>query len=74
MCLDNIIDNMLKGINKQFEVMVYNIIDLVITICLLYFLIPVLGIKGFIISIYVSEIFNFSVSYFELYKKVFKNF
>lgn len=74
MCLDNVIDNMLKGLNKQFEVMFYNIIDLVITICLLYFLIPILGIKGFIISIYVSEIFNFSVSYFELYKKVFKNF
>ena len=74
MCLDNVIDNMLKGLNKQFEVMLYNIIDLVITICLLYFLIPVLGIKGFIISIYVSEIFNFFVSYFELYKKVFKNF
>lgn len=68
MCLDNIIDNMLKGLNKQFKVMVYNIIDLLITICLLYFLIPILGINGFIVAIYVSEIFNFSVSYYELYK------
>lgn len=68
MYLDNIIDSMLKGLNKQFEVMIYNILDLIITITLLYFLLPVIGIKGFIISIYVSEIFNFSVSYFELYK------
>lgn len=67
-CLDNIIDNMLKGLNKQFEVMVYNIIDLVITIILLCFLIPALGINGFIISIYISELFNFVVSYYQLRK------
>lgn len=66
--LDNIIDNMLKGLNRQFKVMIYNIIDLIITICLLYFLLPILGISGFIIAIYVSEIFNFLVSYLELHK------
>ncbi len=64
--LDNIIDNMLKGLNKQFKVMLCNIADLVITISLLYFLLPELGITGLIISIYVSEIFNFTVSYLEL--------
>ncbi len=68
MCLDNIIDNILKGLNMQFKVMVYNIIDLIITITLLYFLIPFLGINGFIIAMYVSEIFNFLVSYLELRK------
>ena len=68
MYLDNVIDSMLKGLNRQFNVMICNILDLVITIALLYFLLPIIGIKGFIISIYVSEIFNFLVSYLELYK------
>lgn len=66
MYLDNIIDNMLKGLNRQFKVMLCNIADLVITISLLYILLPKLGITGFIISMYVSEIFNFTVSYLEL--------
>lgn len=68
MCLDNIIDNMLKGLNKQFKVMLYNIIDLGITICLLYFFIPIWGMNGFILTIYISEIFNFSISFYELYQ------
>ena len=68
MYLDNIIDNMLKGLNRQFKVMLCNIADLVITISLLYFLLPELGVTGFIISMYVSEIFNFTVSYLELRK------
>lgn len=66
MYLDNIIDNMLKGLNRQFKVMLCNIADLIITISLLYFLLPSFGILGFIISMYVSEIFNFTVSYLEL--------
>lgn len=68
MYLDNIIDNILKGLNQQFKVMICNILDLGITIGLLYFLLPILGIKGFIVAIYVSEIFNFIVSYWQLYK------
>ena len=68
MYIDNIIDNMLKGLNRQFKVMLCNIADLVITISLLYFLLPILGISGFIISMYVSEIFNFTISYLELRK------
>lgn len=67
-CLDNIIDNMLKGLNMQFEVMICNIVDLAITIILLCFLIPILGVNGFIISMYISELFNFVVSYYQLRK------
>ena len=68
MYLDNIIDNMLKGLNRQYKVMLCNIYDLIIAITLLYFLLPILGMDGFIICIYVSEIFNFIVSYLELRK------
>ena len=66
--LDNIIDSMLKGLNKQFGVMLCNIADLIITICILYFLLPIWGVSGYIFAIFVSEIFNFTVSYVQLYK------
>lgn len=65
---DNILDNMLKGLNKQFSVMVCNILDLVLTIGFLYFFLPILGLRGYLLSIVISEIFNFCISYFELYK------
>ena len=68
MYIDNIIDNMLKGLNQQFKVMFCNIIDLIISISILYILLPKIGITGFIIAIYVSEIFNFTVSYITLKK------
>lgn len=70
MYLDNIIDNMLKGLNRQFNVMICNILDLLITISILYFLLPILGITGFVIAIYVSEIFNFLVSFLELKRAI----
>ena len=70
MYLDNIIDNMLKGLNQQFNVMFCNIIDLIISILILYFLLPEVGIIGYIFAIYVSEIFNFVISYISLRKAV----
>ena len=65
---DNVLDSMLKGLNKQFRVMVCNIIDLILTICILYFTLPFLGITGYLLAIMISEIFNFVVSFFQLYK------
>lgn len=67
MYLDNVVDSILKGLNKQVGVMICNILDLIITILLLYFLLPILGINGYIVVIYVSEIFNFSFSFWQLY-------
>lgn len=65
---DNILDSMLKGLNKQFSVMACNISDLVLTIIVSYFLLPILGLKGYLLSIMISEVFNFCISYFQLYK------
>ena len=65
---DNILDSILKGLCKQTEVMLVNIIDLILTISILYFSLPVLGLTGYILAIMVSEIFNFSVSHYQLYK------
>ena len=65
---DNILDSMLKGLNKQFGVMICNILDLILTICILYFLVPSLGLTGYLFAIMISEVFNFCVSYIQLYK------
>ena len=68
MYMDNIIDSILKGLNKQFGVMLCNVLDLSITTCFIYFLLPVLGINGFIISIFISELLNFCISLFQMVK------
>lgn len=65
---DNIIDSMLKGLNKQFSVMFCNILDLLLMIGILYFFLPILGLSGYLLAIMISEVFNFCVSYFQLYK------
>lgn len=65
---DNILDSILKGLNKQVNVMSCNILDLILTIIILYFSLPVLGLTGYLLGIMISEIFNFCVSYFHLYR------
>lgn len=65
---DNIIDSMLKGLNKQFGVMVCNILDLVLTIGVLYFLLPSFGLTGYLLAIMISEVFNFCISFFQLHR------
>ena len=70
MYIDNIIDGMLKGINEHVSVMICNILDLVVTICIIFFAVPFLGMNGYILSIFVSEILNFSVSLYQLKRRV----
>lgn len=79
MYIDTIIDNLLKGVNESFKVMCCNVLDLVSTIAILYFLVPIFGMKGYIFSIYFSEILNFTISSFQLRKRIkfdlsFKNY
>jgi len=69
MYLDTIIDAMLRGLDRQVEVMYCNIADLFITISLIYSFIPIYGIYGYIAILYISEIFNFSISVYQLYKE-----
>lgn len=68
MYMDNIIDCILKGLNKQFGVMCCNILDLSVTTCFIYFLLPVMGIAGYVVSIFISELLNFCVSLFQMIK------
>jgi len=62
MYLDIVIDSILKGLDAQVSVMVINILDCVISICFIYFFVPSLGFSGYIISIFISEVVNFSLS------------
>ena len=70
MYIDNIIDNMLKGINEQVGVMCCNILDLVITISIIFFIVPIYGISGYIFSICISELLNFTISCIQLKRKI----
>ncbi len=66
MYVDSIADGMLKGLNEQVAVMKCNILDLFISTGLLYFLLPVLGIYGYIVVLYVSELLNTIISMIQL--------
>lgn len=70
MYIDNIIDNMLKGINEQVSVMICNIIDLLVTISIIFFIVPIMGMYGYILSIFVSELLNFTISSIQLKKRI----
>lgn len=73
MFVDNVIDSILKGLNKQVPIMWVNIIDLFSSIVLIYIFVPKLGVSGYIISLYFSEIINLILSSFVLWKN-FKNY
>lgn len=66
--LDKVIDAMLRGLDKQVGVMFCNIIDLISTIALIWLLVPVFGIYGYIAIIAISEILNFTISLIQLYR------
>lgn len=68
MYLDIVIDSILKGLDAQVDVMIVNILDCLISISFIYFLVPILGFSGYIISIFVSEIIDFSLSGYKLLK------
>jgi stage V sporulation protein B len=68
MYLDTIIDSILKGLDKQVSVMKCNIADLFISIIVIYFLVPIYGIYGYVAAIFISELFNFSISLYILVK------
>lgn len=69
MYIDNVVDGMLKGLNKQVAVMKCNILDLFLSIILMYALLPICGIYGYIIVLFVSELLNGCISIFQLIKE-----
>ena len=62
MYLDDIVDAVLKGINCQVTVVRINILDSAVGICLMWWLLPVYGIRGYLTVIAVGEILNGTLS------------
>ena len=58
MYLDSIADGMLKGLGEYNRVLAYSSIDTVISIAMIYFLVPKAGLYGYIAVIYVSTMIN----------------
>lgn len=62
MYMDTTVDFMLKGLGEQFYVMKINILDSGFGVLFSLFIIPRLGIRGYILSIFFSEIINAALS------------
>lgn len=56
--LDQIVDSILKGLNQQLSAMKYNSVDSLIRVLIILFLVPICGLKGYIIMLYTGTIFN----------------
>ncbi len=69
--VDTVVDSVLRGLDAQVGVMIINILDLIISTSFIYFLVPKLGLIGYIISIYISEVLNFTISLIQLIKIVY---
>lgn len=62
MYLDSVVDSMLKGLNQQMSNLHYNIADSCLRIAAIWIFLPKYGINAYIAMLYVSELFNLSLS------------
>lgn len=62
MYLDTATDAMLKGLGQQVYSMNVNILDALISVIAVALLVPRMGIMGYLVTIYITEIFNASLS------------
>lgn len=62
MYLDTIVDGILKGIGEQISSMRYNIIDALVSVALIYVLLPKFAIAGYIFTVFFARILNFLLS------------
>ena len=70
MYLDHVTDSILKGIGEHIFSMWVNVADAILSICLVYVLLPILDIEGYALVIILMELFNFSLSYVRLKKRI----
>jgi stage V sporulation protein B len=66
--LDIVVDGMLKGLGEQVSSMRYNVLDSLISVILIYFLLPKYAINGYVFTIIFTEVFNFLLSVNRLIK------
>jgi stage V sporulation protein B len=60
--LDSVCDGMLRGLGEQMYNMKVNIADSIISVILIYVLLPRYAVYGYVFIIYFTEIFNFTLS------------
>lgn len=70
MYLDHVTDSILKGIGEHVYSMWINISDSLLSVILVYILIPIMGISGYAVVIVAMEAFNFILSAFRLKKRI----
>ena len=70
MYLDHVTDSILKGIGEQVFSMWVNISDSLLSVILVWFLIPRMGIMGYAVVIVIMEAFNFALSFYRLRRKI----
>ena len=70
MYLDHVTDSVLKGIGEHVYSMWVNISDSFLSVILVFFLLPVMGIRGYGVVIIVMEGYNFLLSYLRLRKRI----
>ena len=68
MYTDSITDAILKGMGEQLYAMKVNIADAIISVLLVYFLVPIYGIYGYVATLYIAEIVNVSLSLSKMVK------
>lgn len=66
MYLDSAVDGMLKGLGEQLYSMRVNILDSSLSVVMVWLLLPVMGVKGYIVTVYVCEILNGALSLYKL--------
>lgn len=62
MYCDTTADAMLKGLDKQVYTMIVNIADALMSVIMTWCIIPRYGIKGYVFTVFMTEIMNFSCS------------
>ena len=67
MYLDTSVDGVLKGLGEQVYCMGVNIVDALLSVILVWILLPQMGITGYILTVYFTEIVNAALSIARLF-------
>ena len=68
MYMDTVTDGMLRGLGQHMYSMKLNIVDSLLSSALVIILLPRFAVRGYIVILYASEIFNFTFSILRLSK------
>ncbi len=69
MYLDSAVDAMLKGMDEQVYSMGVNIVDAALSVVLVGSLLPICGVWGYILMVYITEILNAAMSMTRLLRR-----